>query len=302
MDNIKEKYNKSKIFFKVLLINLFLSFTINTKNSFFLSVINENKSNYIEINITKYLIIYQIVIFIIFMLPTIYFLFSLLKIRDDKINTYFNFKAIKKCFIEITISVISIGCAVYFLIIFKGAYWFFNISLISTTIIYFFSSLIEISINKYNINEMFWHYKIYFNPIVEKSVINKNSKKGSIVFSICGFVIISFISDIFLWLPLEYFINFSYKIFCIEYFIIFIWLNKGYILDIFINQYTKIEGVCTDKLSDPKSRYTGYIITDYTSEKRITISASIKEYKIGDQITVIHGVFSKRVMDHFLTE
>lgn len=114
---------------------------------------------------------------------------------------------------------------------------------------------------------MFWHYKIYFNPIVEKSVINKNSKKGSIVFSICGFVIISFISDIFLWLPLEYFINFSYKIFCIEYFIIFIWLNKGYILDIFINQYTKIEGVCTDKLSDPKSRYTGYIITDYTSEK-----------------------------------
>lgn len=138
MDNIKEKYNKSKIFFKVLLINLFLSFTINNKNSFFLSVINENKSNYIEINITKYLIIYQIVIFIIFMLPTIYFLFSLLKIRDDKINTYFNFKAIKKCFIEITISVISIGCAVYFLIIFKGAYWFFNISLISTTIIYFF--------------------------------------------------------------------------------------------------------------------------------------------------------------------
>ncbi len=285
-----------------MLINLFLSFTINNKNSFFLSVINENKSNYIEINITKYLIIYQIVIFIIFMLPTIYFLFLLLKTKNNKTSIYINFKTTKKCFIEMIIGAVCIRCGIYFLIIFKGIYCFFNISLILTAIMYIFSAIIEVSINKYNINQMFWRYKIYFNPSVKKSVINKNSKKDSIAFPIVGFVMISFIIDTLLWLPLEYFINFSYRIFFIEYLIILIWLNKGYILDIFINQYTKIEGVCTDTLSDPKSGYTGYIIIDYISEKNITISAPIKEYKIGDKITVIHGVFSKRVMNHFLTE
>ena len=60
MNNIKDRYNKSKIFFNVLIINIFLSFTINNKNIFFLSVITENKSNYLEINIAKHLIIYEI--------------------------------------------------------------------------------------------------------------------------------------------------------------------------------------------------------------------------------------------------
>lgn len=301
MNNIKDRYNKSKIFFNVLIINIFLSFTINNKNIFFLSVITENKSNYLEINIAKHLIIYEILLFIIFMLPTIYLLFSLLKIKHNKISTYFNFKTMRKYFIEITIGTICIGLGVYFLIIFKGTYWFFNISLISTAVIYIFSSIIEISINNYNTNQMFWHYKIYFNPIVKKSVINKNSKKQSVIFPICVFMIISFMIDTLLYLPLEYFTNFSSRIFFIQYLIIFIWLSKGYILDLFVNQYTKIEGVCIDVIPHSKDVYTTYTVIDYNTERIIDITAPKKEYELGDKITVIHTVFSKRVLNNFLT-
>lgn len=278
MNNIKDRYNKSKIFFSVLIINLFLSFTIN------------NRNKVIKIDVYDFKIIYKMIFFVILILPTVYFLFSLLKIKNNKISTYL--KNIKKCFIEIIISIISFSCGIYFLIAFKRTYWFFNIPLISTIIIYLFSSVIEISINKYNINQMFWGYKIYFKPIVEKSAINKNSKKESIISSMVGFVIISFWMGILMWLPLGYFINFSNRRFFIGCLIIFIYLNRGYILDLFSNQYTKIEGVCTDKITDPKSRYTGYVVTDYRNERTITISAPIKTYEFGDRITVIHAVFN----------
>ena len=166
MNNIKERFNVSKNYIYILITNIFLIFTINNKNVL------------IEVNVSNMKIIYKLFLLSMLIFPTICFFIFILKIKNKVKGKYF--RKIKNCFIEIIISIICFMIGFYFLIVFKGAYWFLDIPLILTTIIYIYSSIIEININKYNINQAFWSYKIYFKPVVMKSDVRKIMKKNQL--------------------------------------------------------------------------------------------------------------------------
>lgn len=287
MNNIKDESNVNRIFIYILIINLFLIFIINNRNTL------------IELDISNIKIIYKLFLLAILTLPTIYFFSSLLRVKNKTPNKYS--RKIKNCFIEIIISLICFMTGFYFLITFNGAYWFLDIPLILTTIIYMYSAIIEININKYNINRIFWSYKIYFKPAVKKSTIRKNNEKESIISLIMTCVFSTLIYTLIMCFPLGYFISFNSRTFYIIYLVIFIFQNIRYIIELFLKQYTKIDGICTEVRSISRSRNTSYTITDYKTERSIIIAAPMKKYKLNDNVTVIHGVFSKRVIDNFLT-
>ncbi len=288
MNNIKERFNVSKNYIYILIINIFLIFTINNRNTL------------IEVNVSNMKIIYKLFLLSILIFPTICFFIFILKIKNKVKDKYS--RKIKNCFIEIIISIICFMIGFYFLIVFKGAYWFFDIPLILTTIIYMYSSIIEISINKYNINQVFWPYKIYFKPVVMKSNIRKNNEKEMVIHLIITSIFLTFIYTIIICFPLGYFIRFNNKTIYIVYLLIFSLQTIGCVIDLFFNQYTKIEGICTEVRSVGKSQSISCTIIDYKTERSITIWAPIGKYKIGDKVTVIHEIFSKRIIDNFFTE
>ena len=288
MNNIKERFNVSKNYIYILIINIFLIFTINNRNTL------------IDANVSNMKIIYKLFLLSVLIFPTICFFIFILKIKNKAKGKYS--RKIKNCFIEIIISIICFMIGFYFLIVFKGEYWFLDIPLILTTIIYIYSSIIEININKYNINQAFWSYKIYFKPVVMKSDIRKNNEEKSVISLIIMSFFLTFFYTIIIYFPLGYFISFSKKRFYIISLLIFLLQTIGCVIDLFFNQYTKIDGICTEINPISKSQDSSYTIIDYKNERRIIIGAPMKKYEIGDKVTVIHEIFSKRMIDNFFTE
>lgn len=135
-----------------------------------------------------------------------------------------------------------------------------------------------------------------------KSDIRKNNEKKSVISLIIISFFLTFFYTIIIYFPLGYFISFSKKRFYVISLLIFLLQTIGCVIDLFFNQYTKIDGICTEINPISKSQDSSYTIIDYKNERRIIIGAPMKKYEIGDKVTVIHEIFSKRMIDNFFTE
>lgn len=167
------------------------------------------------------------------------------------------------------------------------------------------SKLIGIGVTKNSIDDneitpnILWKFKIWFDPKYDINRFSSNNREGNsgiFSFVISLIVIATFIegrANIFYTLLIAVIIS---------DFLLF----PRYLLDKALNTFVITTGYCFDvryHSGEEGSSHYIYKIADFKNKRQIDIRVNsdsrIKGYMLGDKVVVIHGVISKRVLDHF---
>lgn len=148
---------------------------------------------------------------------------------------------------------------------------------------------------EYRKPNILWRFKLWFNPRFDIKDLPKNPRKENIleVWFVLGLIFLivgSFDWIIFIFAII--FMNFT--------------VLPRYILDKIFGTYVKTTGICIDK-GEVRSRHSGvtgyfYKIVDFENERYMYIRVSKDEgdmYDISDEVSIIHGAISKRVLHHY---
>lgn len=242
-----------------------------------------------------------IVFSLIYMIPTIFFIITLVNIKATTLD--YNFKNFKKCKSKILLMFLGVVLAVYISIL---NIWnlFFAIPIILTSIELVLARYIEICSGK-NFITLDWYNRKNFNfkngHIILKNKISseeleiyKNLKWKNIFIEFMESFLLSIWLTGFLASTILYFFNLiTPKIISIIF--IYFFLKRSfiwYIIDCKFNLFLKMTGICTD--FSPRSRGLGgsYTITDFKNKKIILIRVDREIYKKCDNITVVYGALS----------
>lgn len=150
---------------------------------------------------------------------------------------------------------------------------------------------------EYRKPNILWRFKLWFNPRFDIKDLPKNPRKENIleVWFVLGLIFLivgSFDWIIFIFAII--FMNFT--------------VLPRYILDKIFGTYVKTTGICIDKgeviSSGTGRRVIGYFykIVDFENERYMYIRVSKDEgdmYDIRDEVAIIHGAISKRILHHY---
>lgn len=149
-------------------------------------------------------------------------------------------------------------------------------------------SMIADSHGDVNKKSGFWKYKIWYDP---KENIEFKYRKKILAKSIFYVTIISLFFIRFIHTP-------AFLVFCvfILYFMPFHLLS---FIDSTFNLFTSLDGICTEiyKSTTKNGHYYCITVTDFNKERKLEFT-SPEDYSIkqGDNLHVVHGVISKKVV------
>ena len=155
---------------------------------------------------------------------------------------------------------------------------------------------------QYKKPNIFWRFKIWFNPRFDIKDLPKNTKKDDI-----GILTFIFIVALIFFIKGEMSMPFFIAIVIAMDF----GLSFRYLLDKIFGTYVKTTGICVDKnvqTDRNKKRTCVYKIVDFENKRYMYIHIveydggviySDVNYNVTDKVVIIHGAFSKRILYHY---
>lgn len=141
------------------------------------------------------------------------------------------------------------------------------------------------NMNKENdVDSRWWRFKIWYD---KKEKVEFKYRKVEIIFNI-----------IYIKINILLFIRSNFSIFQIV-FLYFLVKNIFALIENIFNIFTSVNGVCTGIYEDRTRNRTYYIavVTDYITKREVKIKIDSNLFiKEGDNVSVVHGVFSKQVI------
>lgn len=254
------------------------------------------------------LFIGDIIFSLIYMIPTLFFVITLVNIKAKSLN--YNLKNLKKCKLKILLMILGITLAIYISVI---NLWnlFFSIPIIITSIELVLVRYIEICSDKdFITSEWYARSKLAFKNghIILKNRVSseelekcKNFKLDGIFYDFIEALFVSFWFTGFILIPLNYFHLMTPKIVAIVYIFFFLKANFiWHIIDCKFNLFIEMTGICT-KFS-PRHRGLGgtYKIVDFNNKNITSVVVDRRIYIKGDKVTVVYGALSGEAIRSFL--
>ena len=148
---------------------------------------------------------------------------------------------------------------------------------------------------EYRKPNILWRFKLWFNPRFDIKDLPRNARKEAIL-------------EAWLALPLIFLIVGSFDWYLFIFVIIFMNFTTlpRYIMDKMFGTFVKTTGICMDKgkVTTRHGSVTGYFykIVDFENERYMYIRVRKEEgdlYNIRDEVEIIHGAISKRILHHY---